>query len=107
MSKIVPSLFTNSVPLVVCFVSTSLTFLYTSVSPETNPISGVPNIFVTFTNLQTFNIQRSGSQYFYPDSTNVDGELPFFAQGSLRTFNANDNDFRSFGSPGSRTLLLV
>jgi hypothetical protein len=58
-------------------------------------------IFVPFANLQTLNIQRSGSPYFYPDSTNVDGELPFFAQGSLRTFNANVNDFRSFGSPGA------
>ena len=50
ISNTVPSLFVNSVPLVECAVSTNLTFLYTSVSPETNPTSGVPKTLLIFTN---------------------------------------------------------
>ena len=63
-------------------------------------------IFVPFTNLQTLNIQRSGSPYFYPDSSNTAGELPFFSQGNLRTLNANGNDFRSFGIPSGSAVTV-
>ena len=50
ISWIVPSLFVNSVPLVVCKLSTNLTFLYATVSDEMKPTSGVPCNFVIFTN---------------------------------------------------------
>ena len=43
-------MFTCAVPLVPCSASTSRTFLYDSVSPLTNPTSGMPNKFVILTN---------------------------------------------------------
>ena len=42
----------RTVPLVLCAVSTNLTFLNASVSPNTNPISGVLKTLVTFTKNQ-------------------------------------------------------
>jgi len=45
-----------SVPLTAVKVSYRLTILNASVEPETNPISGAPNIFVTFTELPTSNL---------------------------------------------------
>jgi len=59
-------------------------------------------IFDKFTNLQTIYLDRSSSVYFYPDSTNPNGELPFFSDvngGELRSFFARSNDFRTFGTP--------
>ena len=44
------------VPLVTVAVSNRLTFLNASTSPETNPISGEPNTFVTFTKFSTSNL---------------------------------------------------
>ena len=50
ISKTLPSLFVCAVPLAECSASTNLTFLNTSVSSDTNPISGVPKTLVTLTN---------------------------------------------------------
>ena len=57
------------VPLVECSSSTNLTFLNVSVSPLTNPISGVPCMFVTLTkgncsNLVTLPLSVSKSLAF-------------------------------------------
>ena len=46
----------KTVPLVVCSSSTNLTFLNASASPDTNPISGVPKTFLTFTKEPTLNL---------------------------------------------------
>ena len=45
-----------SVPLDDVKVSYKFTFLNASVEPETNPISGEPKMFVTFTKLPTSNL---------------------------------------------------
>ena len=42
-------------PLTAVNTSYRFTFLNASVEPETNPISGAPKIFVTFTKLPTSN----------------------------------------------------
>ena len=70
-------------------------------------------IFTKFTNLSGLNIQRSGSPYFYPDSLNPNGELPFFYGDisddnthKLTSFNAAYNDFRSIGTPGVNQLTI-
>ena len=46
----------NTVPLVPCAVSTSLSVLYDSTSPLTNPISGVPKTFSTLTKEPILNL---------------------------------------------------
>ena len=62
-------------------------------------------IFGKFTKLRTLIIPRTSNVYFYPDSTNQSGELPFFYGTSnpdtheLREINVSGNDFRSIGSP--------
>jgi hypothetical protein len=62
-------------------------------------------IFGKFTKLKTLIIPRTSNVYFYPDSTNLSGELPFFYGTSdpntheLREFNVSGNDFRTIGSP--------
>lgn len=59
-------------------------------------------VFSKFTALRTLFIDRSSGVYFYPDSTNPNGELPFFSDvngGELRSLYARNNDFRSFGTP--------
>ena len=60
-------------------------------------------VFSKFTALRTLFIDRSIGVYFYPDSLNPNGELPFFSDvngGELRSLYARNNDFRSFGTPG-------
>lgn len=70
-------------------------------------------IFTKFQELRGLNIQRSESPYFYPDSTNPNGELPFFygdlsdeTTHKLTSFNAAYNDFRSIGTPGPNQLTI-
>jgi hypothetical protein len=70
-------------------------------------------IFTKFQELRGLNIERSGSPYFYPDSLNLDGELPFFygdisddTTHKLTSFNASYNDFRSIGTPGTNQLTI-
>ena len=46
----------RTVPLVLCAVSTNHTFLNASVSPDTNPISGILKILVTFTKEPILNL---------------------------------------------------
>ena len=63
-------------------------------------------IFDKFTDLRTLQIDKSGSRYFYPDSTNPNGELPFFfgdpndpTTHKLTNIYARTNDFRTIGTP--------
>lgn len=62
-------------------------------------------IFEKFTKLRTLVISRTSSIYFYPDSTNQSGQLPFFYGTSnpdtheLRDLDAVGNDFRTIGTP--------
>ena len=70
-------------------------------------------IFTKFQELRGINLQRSGSPYFYPDSINQNGELPFFygdlsddTTHKLTSFNAAYNDFRSIGTPGTNQLTI-
>ena len=70
-------------------------------------------IFGRFTELRTLQIDKSGSTYFYPDSTNPNGELPFFfgdpndpSTHKLRSIYARNNDFRSIGTPTAGSNLV-
>lgn len=51
----------------------------------------------TLTSLQTLNISKEGTPYFYPDSNDPQGNLPLVAP-SVRTYTAYNNDFRTIPS---------
>jgi Leucine-rich repeat (LRR) protein len=67
------------------------------------------DIFSKFQNLDYLNLNKSRDPYFYPDSTNPNGELPNFygtsdgATHKLKTFSAANNDFRNIGASSSTT----
>lgn len=70
-------------------------------------------IFGRFADLRTLQIDKSGSRYFYPDSTNPNGELPFFfgdindpTTHKLTSIYARDNDFRAIGTPDAGSNLV-
>jgi len=70
-------------------------------------------IFGRFSDLRTLQLDKSGTTYFYPDSTNPNGELPFFfgdandpTTHKLSSIYARDNDFRSIGTPTAGSNLV-
>lgn len=70
---------------------------YGSISTVESPAPGLPKADLSsLTSLQTLNITRNGTPYFYPDS-NDPGTLPLVAP-SVRNYYASSNDFRVISS---------
>ena len=66
---------------------------YGSISTVPSPSPGLPKADLSsLTSLQTLNITRNGTPYFYPDSDDG-GTLPLVAE-TVRNYYASANDFR-------------